>query len=166
MGDARILILMGSESDLPLMEDGIGYLKEMNVPFALDISSAHRNPEKTTRYAKEARNRGIEVIIAVAGMAAHLPGVIASLTTLPVIGVPAGGGSLNGIDALLSIVQMPKGVPVATVGINAGTNAAILACRILSIKDDLIREKLEKATADMRKQGEKQSAKVVELLKS
>jgi len=111
MKKPKILILMGSESDLPVVEEGLQFLKEAGVPFRIDISSAHRNPDKTVRYAKNARSEGIEVIIAVAGMAAHLPGVIASHTTLPVIGVPTSSGALKGIDALLSIVQMPKGIP-------------------------------------------------------
>lgn len=164
MEDARVLILIGSESDIPVIEDGIRFLKEMDIPFVIDVSSAHRNPEKTATYAREARARGIEVIIAVAGMAAHLPGVVASLTTLPVIGVPAGGSALNGIDALLSIVQMPNGIPVATVGINAGKNAAILACRILSLKYERIRERLEAAMDEMQRQTNARSTKLDELL--
>lgn len=158
MEKPKILILIGSDSDLSIIEDGVKFLKEIEVPFKLDISSAHRHPEKTVEYAKKARNKGIEVIIAVAGMAAHLPGVLASHTTLPVIGVPTNGGTLNGIDALLSIVQMPKGIPVATVGINASRNAAILACEMLSIKYDWIREKLEKMKDDMKKQNNEKSA--------
>jgi len=160
MGKPKILILLGSDSDLPVADDCIKFLKDMGVPFKLDISSAHRHPEKTVKYAKETGKKGIEVIIAVAGMAAHLPGVLASHTTIPVIGVPTNGGMLNGIDALLSIVQMPKGIPVATVGINASKNAAILACQILSIKYDEIRVKLEKMREDMRKDNEKKSKKL------
>ena len=163
MEKPKILILIGSDSDLSIIEDGVKFLKEMGVPFKLDISSAHRHPEKTVEYAKKARKNGFEVIIAVAGMAAHLPGVVASHTTLPVIGVPTNGGTLNGIDALLSIVQMPKGIPVATVGINASRNAAILACEILSVKHEGIREKLEKMKDDMKRQNEEKSAKVNDL---
>lgn len=127
-------ILMGSDSDLPVMEKAAAVLRGMGVPFEMDISSAHRLPDKTAEYAKSARERGLEVIIAGAGMAAHLAGVVAAHTTLPVIGVPLASGALNGIDALHSTVQMPPGVPVATVAIDGGKNAAYLACSILSIK--------------------------------
>jgi 5-(carboxyamino)imidazole ribonucleotide mutase len=136
-------ILMGSESDLPVMERAMEVLKEMGVPFEMEISSAHRLPEKTTKYAKRARGRGIEVLIAGAGMAAHLAGALASHTTLPVIGVPIKSGALNGADALYSTVQMPPGIPVATVGIDGAKNAAYLACEILSIKYPEIAKKLE-----------------------
>lgn len=136
-------IIMGSESDLPVMEGAAEVLREMGVPYEMDISSAHRLPEKTAEYAKTARQRGIEVIIAGAGMAAHLAGVIASYTTLPVIGVPLRSGALNGIDALYSTVQMPPGIPVATVAIDGAKNAAYLACSILSIKYHEIAERIE-----------------------
>lgn len=136
-------IIMGSESDLPVMEGAAEVLREMGVPYEMDISSAHRLPEKTAEYAKTARQRGIEVIIAGAGMAAHLAGVIASHTTLPVIGVPLRSGALNGIDALYSTVQMPPGIPVATVAIDGAKNAAYLACSILSIKYHEIAERIE-----------------------
>lgn len=136
-------ILMGSESDLPVMEKAAEVLKEMEVPFEMDISSAHRLPEQTAEYARTARERGIEVLIAGAGMAAHLAGVLASQTTLPVIGVPLKSGALNGIDALYSSVQMPPGVPVATVAIDGAKNAAYLACSILSIKYPWIAERLD-----------------------
>ena len=121
-------ILMGSESDLPVMEKTADVLKEMGVSYEIDIRSAHRLPEKTVDYARTARERGIEVLIAGAGMAAHLAGVLASHTTLPVIGVPLNSGALEGVDALYSTVQMPPGVPVATVGIDGAKNAAYLAC--------------------------------------
>lgn len=158
MEKPKILILMGSDSDLSVVEDGFKFLKEMRVPYKVDVSSAHRNPDKTVQYARNARSEGFEVIIAIAGMAAHLPGVVASHTTLPVIGVPTSGGALKGIDALLSIVQMPKGIPVATVGLDAGKNAAILACTILSIKDDDIRKKLEKMKENLKKENEEKAA--------
>jgi 5-(carboxyamino)imidazole ribonucleotide mutase len=164
MENPKILVLIGSDSDLPVIKDGLTFLKEIGVPFKLDISSAHRQPEKTITYAQQARKEGIEVIIAVAGMAAHLPGVIASHTTIPVIGVPTSAGVLNGVDALLSIVQMPKGIPVATVGIDASRNAAILACKMLSIKYDDVRKKLEKMKTDMKKQNEEKSKKLKDLL--
>lgn len=136
-------IIMGSESDLPVMEGAAEVLREMGVPYEMDISSVHRLPEKTADYVKTARQRGIEVIIAGAGMAAHLAGVIASHTTLPVIGVPLRSGALNGIDALYSTVQMPPGIPVATVAIDGAKNAAYLACSILSIKYHEIAERIE-----------------------
>jgi 5-(carboxyamino)imidazole ribonucleotide mutase len=136
-------ILMGSESDLPVMEKGAQVLTELGIPWEMDISSAHRLPEKTADYARTARERGIEVLICGAGMAAHLAGVVASHTTLPVIGVPLKSGALSGVDALYSTVQMPPGIPVATVAVDGGKNAAYLACSILSIKRPELAEKLE-----------------------
>jgi len=150
-------ILMGSESDLPVMEKAAEILKEMGIPFEMEISSAHRLPEKTARYAKEARKRGIEVLIAGAGMAAHLAGVLASRTTLPVIGVPIKSGPLNGADALYSTVQMPTGIPVATVGIDGAKNAAYLACEILSIKYPEIEKRIEEFRSKMKKSLEEKS---------
>ena len=144
-------ILMGSESDWPIMEKAAEALKEMGVPYEMEISSAHRLPEKTANYAKKARKRGIEVLIAGAGMAAHLAGVLASHTTLPVIGVPIKSGALNGVDALYSTVQMPPGVPVATVGIDGSKNAAYLACEILSIKYPEVSKKLEGFRSGMKR---------------
>ena len=143
MSKPQVGIIMGSDSDLPVMEKAAEVLKEMGVIYEMDISSAHRLPEKTAEYAKGARDRGIEVIIAGAGMAAHLAGVIASHTTIPVIGVPLKSGALNGLDALYSTVQMPAGIPVATVAIDGAKNAAYLACSILSIKYPEIAGKLE-----------------------
>jgi len=150
-------ILMGSESDLPVMEKAAAVLREMGVSYEMDISSAHRSPEKTVRYAETARTRGLGVVIAGAGMAAHLAGVLAAHTTLPVIGVPIASGALNGLDALYSTVQMPPGVPVATVGIDAAKNAAYLACEILSIKYPEIAEKIEDFRAKTRKSLEEKS---------
>jgi 5-(carboxyamino)imidazole ribonucleotide mutase len=150
-------ILMGSDSDLPVMGKAAEVLKEMGIPFEMDISSAHRLPDKTANYARTARDRGIEVLIAGAGMAAHLAGVIASHTTLPVIGVPLKSGALDGVDALYSTVQMPPGVPVATVGIDGAKNAAYLACEILSIKYPHIAKKLEEFRAQTRKSLEEKS---------
>jgi 5-(carboxyamino)imidazole ribonucleotide mutase len=154
MAPPRILVLLGSDSDLPAMERGLEFFRRHGIGFHLDISSAHRNPEKTVEYAKSAREKGFEVIIAMAGMAAHLPGVIAAHTTLPVIGVPAGGGPLRGVDALLSIVQMPPGVPVAAVGIDGARNAAILACQILSLKDGGIAKVLDRLKVELREENE------------
>lgn len=134
-----VSIIMGSTSDLPLMKKAMELLEEMQVPFEVHALSAHRTPKEVEEFATGAEGRGIKVIIAAAGMAAHLCGVIASMTTLPVIGVPI-SASLEGLDALLAIVQMPPGVPVATVGINASHNAALLAVQMLSLADaDLAR---------------------------
>ena len=135
-------ILMGSDSDLQVMEKAAEVLRDMGVSFEMDVSSAHRLPDKTVEYAKTARERGVEVLIAGAGMAAHLAGVVAAHTTLPVIGVPLKSGALNGVDALYSTVQMPPGIPVATVAIDGAKNAAYLACSILSIKHPEIAEQL------------------------
>lgn len=136
-------ILMGSDSDLPVMRKAAEVLKEMGVPCEMDICSAHRLPDKTAEYSSSARERGIEVLIAGAGMAAHLAGVVASKTTLPVIGVPLASGAIGGVDALYSTVQMPPGIPVATVAVDGAKNAAYLACSILSIKYPEIAQRLE-----------------------
>lgn len=136
-----VSIIMGSTSDLPVMEKAAVFLDEMEIPFEMHALSAHRTPEAVEEFAKGAEKRGIKVIIAAAGMAAHLCGVIASMTTIPVIGVPV-DSSLDGMDALLSIVQMPPGIPVATVGINGALNSAILAVQILSSGDSELRGKL------------------------
>ena len=136
-----VSIIMGSTSDLSIMDRAAKVFDEFEIPFEMYALSAHRTPEEVESFAKNAKVKGIEVIIAAAGMAAHLPGVIASMTALPVIGVPI-NVSISGLDALLSIVQMPPGIPVATVGINASMNAAILAIQILAVKDERLREKL------------------------
>ena len=138
----KVSIIMGSTSDLPVMEKAAVLLNEFEVPFEINALSAHRTPKEVELFASKARNNGIEVIIAAAGMAAHLPGVIASMTTIPVIGVPI-NATLDGMDALLAIVQMPPGIPVATVGINASLNAAILAIQILALGDRELQTKLE-----------------------
>ncbi|MGI6073163.1 MAG: 5-(carboxyamino)imidazole ribonucleotide mutase [Fermentimonas sp.] len=138
-----ISVIMGSTSDLPVMEKALQFLDDMEIPFEVNALSAHRTPEEVEKFAKNAKDRGIKVIIAAAGMAAHLPGVIASMTTLPVIGVPI-KASLDGMDALLAIVQMPPGIPVATVGINGALNAAILALQMIATGDKDIEEKLAK----------------------
>jgi 5-(carboxyamino)imidazole ribonucleotide mutase len=144
-----VSIIMGSTSDLPVMEAAAKFLNDMEVPFEMNALSAHRTPEKVEDFSRNAFSRGIRVIIAAAGMAAHLPGVIASMTTLPVIGVPI-KSSLEGLDAALAILQMPPGIPVATVAINGAQNAAILAVEILAVKDDLLRPKLEKFKEDLK----------------
>jgi len=138
----KVSIIMGSTSDLPVMEKAAALLNEFEIPFEINALSAHRTPKEVELFASKARNNGIEVIIAAAGMAAHLPGVIASMTTIPVIGVPI-NATLDGMDALLAIVQMPPGIPVATVGINASLNAAILAIQILALGDRNLQTKLE-----------------------
>jgi 5-(carboxyamino)imidazole ribonucleotide mutase len=132
-----VSIIMGSTSDMPVMEAAARILDEMEIPFEINALSAHRTPEEVEKFSKGAAERGLKVIIAAAGMAAHLPGVIASMTTLPVIGVPV-KSSLEGLDALLAIVQMPPGIPVATVGINSAQNAAILAAQIIALSDDKV----------------------------
>lgn len=135
-----VSVIMGSTSDLPIMEKALGLLEEMEIPFEVLALSAHRTPAEVEEFARGAKDRGVKVIIAAAGMAAHLPGVIAAMTPLPVIGVPI-KSTIEGLDALLAIVQMPPGIPVATVGINAALNAAILATQILSLSDERLAEK-------------------------
>jgi len=144
-----VSIIMGSTSDLPVMEKAAKLFDDFEIPFEMQALSAHRTPEEVEKFAINASDRGIKVIIAAAGMAAHLPGVIASMTTLPVIGVPI-NSSLDGMDALLAIVQMPPGIPVATVGINASLNAAILATQILAVQDEKIQGKLSHYKVEMK----------------
>ena len=136
-----VSIIMGSTSDMPVMEKAAQLLNDFQIPFEINALSAHRTPAQVEEFARNAQQRGIKVIIAAAGMAAHLPGVIAAMTPLPVIGVPI-KSTLEGMDALLAIVQMPPGIPVATVGINAGLNAAILATQILALSDERIAAKV------------------------
>jgi 5-(carboxyamino)imidazole ribonucleotide mutase len=138
----KVSIIMGSTSDLPVMEKAAALLNEFEIPFEINALSAHRTPYEVEKFASKAHENGIEVIIAAAGMAAHLPGVIASMTIIPVIGVPI-NATLDGMDALLAIVQMPPGIPVATVGINASLNAAILAIQILALSNPELQSKLE-----------------------
>lgn len=145
-----VSIIMGSASDLPVMEKAASFLDEMEIPFEMHAFSAHRTPEAVESFSKEADPRGIKVIIAAAGMAAHLCGVIASMTTIPVIGVPI-NASLGGVDALLSIVQMPPGIPVATVGINGALNAAILALQMLAIHDNGLQQKFSAYRESLKK---------------
>ncbi|PKP08241.1 MAG: 5-(carboxyamino)imidazole ribonucleotide mutase [Bacteroidetes bacterium HGW-Bacteroidetes-4] len=157
--EPKVSIIMGSTSDLPIMEKAAKLLNELRIPFEMNALSAHRTPEQVEAFAKEAADRGIKVIIAGAGMAAHLPGVIAAMTPLPVIGVPI-NATLEGMDALLSIAQMPPGIPVATVGINGAQNAGILAAQILGVADAAVfnatvqykeglKEKIVKANQDI-----------------
>lgn len=142
---------MGSQSDLPVMEKAAEFLKEMDIPFELTIVSAHRTPERMVDYAKSARERGLKVIIAGAGGAAHLPGMVASLTTLPVIGVPVkSSNSIDGWDSVLSILQMPGGIPVATVALDGAKNAGILAANILSTSDEALAKKLDEYKMELK----------------
>lgn len=143
----KVGILMGSESDLPIMQEAAKILEDLGVEHEVKIISAHRSPDLAIEYARGAESAGIEVIIAGAGGAAHLPGVIAAFTALPVIGVPIKSAALNGLDSLLSIVQMPSGVPVATVSINGAKNAGILAAQIVSVKYPELREKIKEYKA-------------------
>lgn len=145
-----VSIIMGSTSDLPVMEKAAKLLDEMEIPFEMHALSAHRTPAEVEAFAKGAKDRGINVIIAAAGMAAHLCGVIASMTTLPVIGVPI-NSTLDGMDALLAIVQMPPGIPVATVGINGALNAGILAVQMLAVGDEQLQGKLADYKENLKK---------------
>ena len=138
----KIGLVMGSDSDLPVVEKAIAVLREFGVPFEAHIYSAHRTPEQAARFAAQAKENGFGVLIAFAGMAAHLAGALAAQTTLPVIGVPCGGGAFSGLDALLSTVQMPSGIPVATVAVGGGANAALLAVQMLALGDGELAEKL------------------------
>lgn len=147
----KVGILMGSDSDLPIVEKGIEVLKAYGVPIEVHVYSAHRTPIQAEEFAKNARNNGFGVIICAAGMAAHLAGVIAAGTTLPVIGIPCSSKVLDGMDSLLSTVMMPPGIPVATVGINGAKNAALLAIQILSIEDETLAVKLAKEREDNKK---------------
>lgn len=139
----KVGIIMGSDSDLPIIEKAIDILKDFSIPFEVHIYSAHRTPEKAIEFSKNAEKNGFGVIIAAAGMAAHLAGVVAANTILPVIGIPCKSQNLEGIDALLSTVQMPSGIPVATVAINGGVNAALLSIEILAVNDKELLKKLK-----------------------
>ncbi|SJZ66456.1 5-(carboxyamino)imidazole ribonucleotide mutase [Trichlorobacter thiogenes] len=165
MNKPLVGILMGSDSDLPVMEKAAEVLSQLGIAWEMDISSAHRLPDKTAVYARTARERGIEVLICGAGMAAHLAGVVASHTTLPVIGVPLKSGALAGVDALYATVQMPPGIPVATVAIDGGKNAGYLAASILSIKRPELAEKLEQFRASTRQELETKSSELQTRLK-
>ena len=154
MTDARVGIIMGSDSDLPVMQDAAAILREFGVPYEMTIVSAHRTPARLYEYAQTARERGIRVIIAGAGGAAHLPGMAAAITELPVIGVPVRSSSLSGEDSLLSIVQMPAGVPVATVAINGAKNAGILATQILGVADPSLLDRVVRVQEGPRGHGD------------
>ena len=160
--DPTVSIIMGSTSDLPVMEKAAVFLDEMGIPFEMQALSAHRTPDAVEQFAKNAAERGVRVIIAGAGMAAALPGVIAAQTTLPVIGVPI-MGMLDGLDALLSIVQMPPGIPVATVGVNGALNAAILAAEMLALGNAELQQKLVDYKENLKKKIEKANAELSDI---
>jgi 5-(carboxyamino)imidazole ribonucleotide mutase len=153
---------MGSTSDLPVMEKACQQLEELQVPFEVNALSAHRTPQAVEQFAREAAGRGVKVIIAAAGMSAALPGVIAAQTTLPVIGVPI-KGMLDGLDALLSIVQMPPGIPVATVGVNAAQNAALLACQMLALNNPILGQRLANHKEGLKAKIEKANTDLAQL---
>ena len=161
----KVAIIMGSDSDLPIVQKAVDVLKDFGVPYNAHVYSAHRTPDEAGEFASKAKENGFGVIIAAAGMAAHLAGALAARTTLPVIGIPCKSQALDGMDALLSTVQMPTGVPVATVAINGGANAALLAIQMLAIEDEVLAKKLQdKKTSDMKKVLEKDS-RILENLK-
>ena len=159
-----VSIIMGSTSDMPVMEKAMAFLNEQKIPFEVNALSAHRTPEEARDFALNARKNGFGCIIAAAGMAAHLAGAIAANTTLPVIGIPCKGPCLDGVDALLSTVQMPSGIPVATVAVNGGVNAALLSAQIIAVEDAELAAKLDaKRKADAAKVLEKDAALQAEL---
>ena len=147
---AKVAIVMGSDSDMPIMKKAAEFLDQMGIDFEMTIISAHREPDIFFEWAKGAKDRGVKVIIAGAGKAAHLPGMCAALFPMPVIGIPMKTSDLGGVDSLYSIVQMPSGIPVATVAINGGLNAGILAAKILSTSDEKLLEKLEAYSEEMK----------------
>ena len=160
----KVGIVMGSDSDLPILRKTMDTLASLEIPYECHVYSAHRTPEEARQFALSARDNGFGVLIAAAGMAAHLAGAIAANTTLPVIGIPCKSACLDGMDALLSTVMMPSGIPVATVAINGGVNAALLAAQILAVEDaDLARRLADKRAADTRKVLEKDAALQAEL---
>lgn len=162
MASPPVAIIMGSDSDLPVMREAAAFLESVEIGFALDIVSAHRTPDKLYSFSKSARDAGFKVIIAGAGGSAHLPGMVASLTTLPVIGVPIRSKSLDGMDSLLSIVQMPPGIPVAAVAIDGARNAAILAAQMLGISDPEIAARLIAFKTELETMVQKKAARLAE----
>lgn len=164
----KAAVIMGSDSDFPVVSKAVIKLKEFGIPYEVHVMSAHRTPDVAAKFAADARKNGFGVIIAAAGMAAHLAGVLAAKTTLPVIGIPCRSSQLDGMDALLATVMMPTGIPVATVAIDGAANAAILAAEILALTDDKLAERLDKMKADMEsgvaKKDEAMQNKVAELL--
>ena len=159
----KVGIIMGSDSDLPIIRKATAMLDTLGVPYEVHIYSAHRTPAEAGEFAANARKNGFGVIIAAAGMAAHLAGALAARTSLPVIGIPCKSTNLDGLDALLATVQMPTGVPVATVAINGGANAGLLAAKILATSDGELLEKLKKYSQDLKEQVQKKDAKLQEI---
>lgn len=157
-------VVMGSDSDWRVMSDASQVLTEFGIPHEVEVVSAHRTPDKLIRYGRESRERGLRAIIAGAGGAAHLPGMLASVTALPVIGVPVQLATLDGLDSLLSIVQMPAGIPVATVSINGAKNAGLLAARILGVADVVLGDRVEGYAADLESQVEEKNRRLKESL--
>ncbi len=150
MDNPRVSIIMGSDSDLPVMKPAADFLESLGIPFELTVVSAHRTPDRMINFARNAHKRGIQVIVAGAGGAAHLPGMVASITPLPVIGVPVkSSNSIDGWDSILSILQMPSGIPVATVALNGGKNAGILAATILGAADEMVRDQITNYKAQL-----------------
>ncbi len=158
----QVGIVMGSDSDMEIMRPALEMLQQLEITFEATVASAHRSPQRAVEYAQTAQQRGIKVIIAAAGWAAHLPGVIAAYTILPVIGVPISSSPIGGLDALYSIVQMPPGVPVATVGVDTAKNAALLAAQILAISDTQLAERLHNLKEQMRRSTEEKAGRVEE----
>ena len=156
----KVAVIMGSDSDWPTVKAACTQLKELDIPFEAHILSAHRTPAAAAEFAKAARANGFGAIICAAGMAAHLAGAFAANTTLPVIGIPMKGGAMDGLDALLATVQMPSGIPVATVALNGAKNAAVLAAQILAVSDDVLAAKLDKAREAMTAQIAEKEAKL------
>lgn len=154
----KVLIVMGSDSDYPILEKAFDIFDKFGVEFECRVASAHRTPDRAIKLAREAEDNGFDVIIGAAGLAAHLAGVLAANTTLPVIGIPCKGGALAGVDALYATVQMPTGIPVATVAIDGAANAAILACQMLAIKDDEMKAKLKDYKAELAASVDKKDA--------
>lgn len=161
---AKVAIVMGSNSDLPIVKGAIDKLEEFGIDFEAHVISAHRTPQNAENFAKNAKENGVKVIIAAAGKAAHLGGVIAAYTTLPVIALPIKSSFMDGLDSLLSMVQMPSGIPVATVGVNASENAGILAAQMLALSDDGLEKKLTEFKSDMAKAVEEKDRKLQEEL--
>lgn len=157
---AQVAIVMGSNSDLPVVQGAIDQLKSFGVDFEAHVISAHRTPQRAEEFAKSAKANGVKVIIAAAGKAAHLGGVIAAYTTLPVIALPIKSSFMDGLDSLLSMVQMPTGIPVATVGVNGADNAGILAVQMLAVSDSALADKLDKFKSDMAKAVEEKDKKL------
>lgn len=166
MKNPKVAVIMGSDSDFEKLKGCLSMLKKFQIDADVNVISAHRTPEAAEQFAKSAEENGIEVILAAAGKAAHLGGVLAAFTTLPVIGIPIKSSTMDGMDSLLSMVQMPKGIPVATVAIDGGDNAAILAAQMLSLKYDYLKDLLRQFKQDMADEVMKKNDKIKELVKS